>query len=244
MTAIVGLLFKFFHRLHRHHWFGAPLDRWLSVLIISIAGLMTIRWLPGGITGIVVCGVLVLILFMLQTWAARNSYVVFRNEAAPVRQMLGAPMLQPMDKLPVRATGLFEVEGKERAFTELQAYLRSFETREHVVMALVPPSIAFLLGRWPDHEIGMWYIFFKNTDLRRIIPGSLWFGRRKRLALRLHAEQQLTSPPTPLDVWGGYRSGKPKIKTRQQTVYLTFDSEDVRQRVLKDLAADAIALVP
>jgi len=139
----------------------------------------------------------------------------------------------------LRATGQFEVEGKEQDFTELQAYFRTFATREHAVMAIVPPSQLLLFANWPDHEIGMWYIFFKNTDLRRIEPGKLYFGSRPRPALRLSLEQEVLPETSPLDVWGGYRSGQPKIKKVKRTIYLSFDTAEERQRVLADLMADA-----
>jgi hypothetical protein len=53
-------------------------------------------------------------------------------------------------------------------------------------------------------------------------------------------EQELEPESSPLDVWGGYRSGKKrKIKTRRQVIYLSFESEDERQVILADLVADA-----
>ena len=240
MMRIVGLALELNHQLRKHQWMGIPLDRWIAILLVLLAGLMAIRWLPGGQRGIVVCGVLLLLILVVQSWAARQNYVAFRLEAGPVRHDPSAPMLEPMDKRLLRATGLFEVEGKEQRYTELLAYFRSFETREHAVMAIVPPSAFLLFGRWPGHELGMWYMFFKNRELRRIEPGLLYFGTKCRLALRLDVEQELQPETSPLDVWGGYRSGKKRrIKTRRQVIYLTFDNEDERRLVLADLVADA-----
>jgi len=241
---LVGLFLKGVHQLHRHHWAGAPLDRWIAVLLVIVAGLMTIRWLPGGLRGVAVCGGLVLLLFLVQSWAERRLYLVFRRDGQPAGQRPGAPILNPMDKLLVRASGLFEVEGKEQTFTELQAYFRSFETREHAVMAIVPPSNFLALGNWPDHEIGMWYMFFANKELRQIEPGRVCFGARERPALRIEVERELPVESSPLDVWGGYRTARrrAKPKTRRATIYLSFDSDDSRQRILDDLAADAAAL--
>lgn len=239
---MLGYLLQVSHHLHKHEWSAAPLDRWIAVMLVILAGLMATRWLPGGVTGVATCGVLLLALWLFQSWAGRRYYILFRQEPPPARHTPGSPILDPMDKLLIRATGLFEVEGKEQTFSELQAYFRSFETREHAVMALAPPSSFLLLGGWPDHEIGMWYMFFKNQDLRRIDPGTLRFGARERPALRLQIEQEIPQETSPLDVWGGYRSGKPRRKLRRSTIYLSFDTPEDRQRVLANLTADAKSL--
>ncbi|HRX03893.1 MAG TPA: hypothetical protein P5148_12160, partial [Anaerolineae bacterium] len=52
-------------------------------------------------------------------------------------------------------------------------------------------------------------------------------------------------PPTtsPLDVWGGYRSGgRTKPKYEDATIFLSFDSPEDRAIVFDDLTADAVAL--
>ena len=109
-------------------------------------------------------------------------------------------------------------------------------------MAIAPPSLFLAIGRWPDHEIGMWYMFFKNSELRQVQPGHLCFGTRERLALQLQLERTVLPETSPLDVWGGYRSGKTKPKTRRHTIYLSFDTPEDRQTVMDDLLADASSL--
>lgn len=239
---IVGRLLKISHHLHRHLWAGAPLDRWLALGLAFIAALIALHLLPGGLAGAAaIVGFLVLFL-LWQSWASHHNYVAFRKERRPILLAPQPVMLRPEDRVPVRATGLFEVEGKEQSFTELQAFFRTFETREHAVMAIVPPSTVLWLGKWPADELGMWYIFFKNTELRRVEAGHLYFGSTRRPALRLRVEQTLPLPTSPLEVWGGYPLGKPKPKKRRQTMYLSFATEEDRQRVLADLLADATHL--
>lgn len=236
---LIGILFKASYLFRRHQWSGLSLDRWLALLLVLLAGLMAIRLLPGGAAGVLACAALVLLLLALQTWAGQRDYLAFRPRSASAQSSAPPMQLDPADKLAVRATGLFEVEGKEQAFSELQAYFRSFQSREHAVMAIVPPSRLLLIGQWPQADIGMWYIFFKNGELRRIELGDSYFGRRPRPALRLAVEQEIAAPNSPLEVWGIPRQDKPKPKVRRQTVYLSFDGAEARDRVLADLLVDA-----
>lgn len=236
---LVALLFKASYQLRHHEWAGVPLDRMAMLLLLIVAGLIAVGLLPGRLAGVVGCGVLLLAMIVVTDLATRRRFVVFEQESQGVQRPLQAPRLQPMDKLLLRATGLFEVEGKEARFTDLLAYYRSFQTREHAVMAIVPPSKALLIGRWPDDQIGMWYIFFKSKEIQRIQPGQLSFGWQTRPALLVAVEQIIPAPTSPLDVWGGYRSGNQKPKVRKQIFYLTFDSPSDRQTVLNDLLADA-----
>ncbi len=237
--AILGILFKASYQLRRHLWAGLALDRWLAVLLLVGVGLMAIGLLPGGVVGIVAGVSLLVLLWMLPVWAARRNYVAFRPDHHGQQPALQPTPLSPNDKLPVRASGLFEVQGKEQVFTELQAYLRSFQTREHAVMAIVPPSRLLLIGQWPQADIGMWYIFFKNTELRRIEPGASYFGHRPRPALRLSVEQTLPPKRSPLEAWGLVQSDKPKPRLRQQVIHLSFENVEDRNRMLSNLLFDA-----
>lgn len=238
--SISALLFKASYQLRHHEWAGVALDRWVMLLLLIAAGLFAIGLLPGRLAGVAGCGIALLALIAIVSLAARRQFVVFRQDATAGHGDSQAPTLQPMDKLLVRATGLFEVEGKEARFTDLQAYFRSFQTREHAVMAIVPPSKVLLVGRWPDDQVGMWYIFFKPQEILRIQPGRLAFGWQTRPALSIDVEQVTPPPTSPLDVWGGYRSGKQKPKIRRQTIYLSFDTLTGRQTILEDLVADAL----
>ncbi|MEZ4770740.1 MAG: hypothetical protein R2844_20265 [Caldilineales bacterium] len=240
---LTGRLFWISYQVSRHHWMGAPMDRWGMVGLIILAGLFAIRWLPGGAAGVAVCGLLLAALLLLRSLASRRFYVIFEAEGGSVGRRADAVMLDPSDKLMLRATGRFEVEGKNQEFTELLAYFRSFETREHAVMAICPPSRFLEVGGWPDHEIGMWYMFFKHNEIRQILPGALAFGRSHRPALRIDVRREIPQETSPLDVWGGYRTGKrAKPKYEDATLYLSFNSPEDRACVLADLVADASAL--
>lgn len=163
----------------------------------------------------------------LRTWAARRQYLLFEPE--PDLPLPVAQALAPEDKLLIRATGRFEVEGKSHFFADLLAYWRSFATREHAVMAIIHESRFLLLGTVPEHEIGMWYIFFRPEDIVAITPGQLTFGAAVRPALCVTYNIVPTAPP-------GKNQRKKPIR---DTAYLIFDDEAARAAVWADLKSDA-----
>lgn len=234
-------LFKTFYMLRRYHVVGAPLERWITVLLLIAAGLIAVGLLPGGMTSALLCLALLLALLIGRRLAERRQYVHFRPQRLAAQAAADAAPLSPAAKLPLRATGLFEVEGKAQRFSELPATYRSFSTREHALLAAVAPSRHLAgLAQWPAHEIGMWYIFIKSSELRQVQPGLLRFGRAGRPALRLLVEQAQPPKTSLLDAWGlQWGSDQPKPNARQQTIYLSFDNEAERERVLADLLADA-----
>jgi hypothetical protein len=242
MHAALGSLYKASYQLHRHEWGGAPLDRWLAVGLVILAGLFAVGLVPGGLAGVILCAVLLVALLLVQTVAGRTDYVLFHPDGSPALLDPSAPTLSPADKLPLNATGPFEVEDKQQDFTEVPAYYRSFQTREHAVMALVPPSRLILMASRPKAEIGMWYMFFKNQELRRIEPGTLRFGSQQRPALRLEVEKPIAARTTAADVFGLTRGGNSSPKTRRHVLHLSFDTSAECQKVLADLTADASAL--
>ncbi len=240
--TMLGVPYKASYQLNRHEWAGWPLDRWLVVGLVILAGLMATGILPGGLTGAILCAVALVALLGLRGIAGRTNHVLFRPAGAPAAHDPAAARMDPADKLALHATGEFEVEDRQRDFTELSAYYRSFQTREHAVMALVPPARLLLLAGRPEHEVGMWYMFFTNRQLRRIEPGTLRFGSRERPALRLEVERPIPAKTTTADVFGIKRSDRAKAKTQRQTLYLSFDTPADCQKVLSDLVADAPGL--
>jgi hypothetical protein len=85
--------------------------------------------------------------------------------------------LRPGDKVQMRATGRFAVNGQAHDFADLLAYWRTFASREHAVMAIQHDSHWLLLGTMPEELVGMWYIFFAPEAVRNLTPGRLTFGQ-------------------------------------------------------------------
>jgi hypothetical protein len=215
MTGFLKVVYRLCYRMRSHHWSGWPLDYWLLLLIVLLAGVVSLRWIPGA-PGLVYLLALVVVVFWLVTLLAmRHKYVIFALEPDS-RAGAMATALLPTDKVELRATGRFEVEGREQHFTEIVAYFRTFATREHTVMAIVPPSRFLLLGSRPDGQEGMWYIFFHPHHITAVEPGILWFGVVDRPALRVSC----------------------RTEEGEEMVYLSFDDADSRRRVLADLRHD------
>ena len=95
----------------------------------------------------------------------------------------------------MRATGYFEVEGKVHFFAHILAYWRTFATREHAIMAIVPASNFLWFGSVPDTDVGMWYIFFRPEVIREVCGGELYFGDRSSPALCLTYHRPETVSP-------------------------------------------------
>ena len=135
--------------------------------------------------------------------------------------------MAPADKVSVRATGRFQVEGKTQFHADLLAYWRTFASREHAMMAIAHQERFLLLGATPAENVGMWYIFVRAETVEEVTPGQLAFGSRHGPALRV--AYRFTPP-------AGDRRRQPR--SSRETVYLAFEDEPVRQRVWADLLAD------
>lgn len=212
---MVGWLLQVAYKLNRHRWGEVPLALvWVGFLaLLALAAwwgwLGLPRWVALPLAGLA-AAVLVLAL------AGRLSgYVRFQKGALPPPAEPPDPLV-PTDKIAHRASGWFEVEGKRRYLVEVPAWFRTFETREHAVMAYVAPS-RFFPGHWPEHEVGMWYIFFLPEQILRVEGGWVHFGTRPRPGLRVE-----------------YRN-----EDRTEVVLLSFDAEADRQRIYADLMQDA-----
>lgn len=218
----------FLYKLHRHHWNGLPLSRWVIFWLLVGAGLFWLGWLPTDPAWdrpLALLGVLMAAaLFGAGVIARRKHYVHFHPHPEPNLEV--AP-LSAQDKIPVWASGRFGVESKLRQFTWLQGYYRSFATREHAVMCLSSPSRFLLFGRWPEQHLGMWYIFIQPADVRRVRFGQVRLGRRGGPGLAI--DHLLHLPKR-----GRFRPAR----TLKETTYLVCDNAEDAARLLADLQVD------
>jgi hypothetical protein len=229
-----GLLYQFVYSLERHRLFNVRLRHWLvfSCFILP-AAVWSKLWKTNLVTAVLIT-LAALSLLVAIWWAGRQRYVRFvehghnpgatpgpgevgiNREAGPG---LSAVQLPAMGKVRVRATGFFEVSGMRRYLVDTPAEYTTFETREHCVMARVPLSRFLLLATSSPVEVGWWYTFFQPNGIRAMQRGWLYFGLRPRPAVRL----QIALPDN----------------SREETLHLSFDDEDVRRMVLADLRLDA-----
>lgn len=221
----------------RAYYFGEwPLDSWAALAPLAAAAILLLRWLWRGMPPLaawrwLILGLLLILavaLLGVRSWAARRDYVVFQP-AVDLHPPAGAA-LDPAAKLLHRATGWFEVQGKGRFFADLPAFWRTFETREHAIMAIVHDARFLVVGELPERDVGMWYIFFQPPDLTGVTPGQLIFGSAARPALRLDYRIVPTAPRRP--------GRRPSQRPLPHTVYLAFDHDSARNAVWADLLAD------
>jgi hypothetical protein len=219
-----------------HRLAGLALDTWLVLLAWGAALLMLLyNWRALGPVDLALMALLLLAgaaVLWLRGWAARRDYVIFTPAAGVTAPTSAA--LDPDHKLLLRATGLFEVEGKSHFFADMTAYWRSFATREHAVMGILSASRVLGAATLPHRYAGMWYIFFQPEMQRTVQAGALAFGRAVRPALRV-VYQCLPDD-------GGrtlvQRLRRQPAEGRRATVYLAFDDEASRSAVWADLLSD------
>ena len=226
-------IFKLAYQLRLHRVGGWALDRWAVTLAWGASVFILTRWMWRGQPVLpawhwLILALLVLsgaVVVVLRGWAARRSYVVFSPEpglAPPAH----AP-LTPEDKIPLRATGRFDVQSRERLFADLPAYWRTYASREHAVLAIQHPTRFLCLSHSRDEDAGMWYAFIPPAAIARVTPGKLRYGRQVSPGLRVVYRRQ---PPA--------RDGKRPPKAVVATIYLAFEDEASRARVWADLVAD------
>jgi hypothetical protein len=222
-----GLIYQFVYNLERHRLFNIRLRRWLIFWCLVLALTMWLKfWQASKLTATLVTGGAVAVLIVIW-WAGRQRYVRFvarvpnLTPTVPLaveegaNQVANRQPLPTMSKIRVRATGFFEVSGKQRYLVETPSDYTAFETREHCVMARIPHSRFLLLGQSNQDEVGWWYVFFQPDMIRSLETGWLHYGARPRLALRLEIALADDSP--------------------NEILYLSFDEEATHWLVLDDL---------
>ncbi len=234
-------MLKLAYRLRYHYWGYWSLEGWLTGLGLAGAVLALARRLPEYLAGGSLAlwalpalpVALALAVKLYARWAAAATYLIFTPESGVTAPVPHA--LLPADKVLIRASGRFEVQGKSHFFAGLLAYWRTFASREHAVMAIVHPSRFLLFGTMPERDQGLWYIFFCPDKMLALRPGRITFGRDQQLALQVTYQ-----PPRPPSPPSRRRNARPRPRPLPppETVYLTFDDEASRAQVWADLLAD------
>jgi hypothetical protein len=218
--AFLGLILKSSYRLSRLRLWGQPLNRWLFLL--SLLGILAVAvdLVESGPATDVVVTLACLSLMLALLWAGRTRHLIFRRAEHPSSSasVANVPQLAPEEKVPVRASGHFEVSGMRRYFVEATAYFETVETREHILIAWIPRSSLLGLAASLREEVGLWYVFFMPATIKEIEVGKVYSGLQPRPALKVVYRSESGS-------W--------------ETVYLSFDHHEQRETVLADLRCDA-----
>lgn len=217
MHALLGAYLRWLHDLDKHQWLETSLFAWLVSSLFLFAMVLGLAWGSLALSLVLVGGVVWL--FISRWWGRRHFYVHFVPTPSLPPTISQEP-LWPTDKLLLHVTGHLAVEGKEGDFSRLIAYYRTFETREHAIMARQTPS-RFLMGRVSPEVLGMWYLFVTPDELTDVVGGRLYFGTQPEPALRLHI-----------------RRLNEKGKPAEEVAYLSFAGEEDRARVWADLLID------
>jgi hypothetical protein len=213
-----GLLYQVAYALRHHRTFLVALDSWVLIITVAVPLLAALGRFPGPWSLAVTIAVAGAALTIALAAARQRGYIRFIPEPnQPAYEEPVAP-LEPEERVPIRATGTFAVSGMHRYRVEVSAAFTTFETREHALLAQVPHSHLLFLAWSPRGEVGWWYIFFRPEHIQEIVQGEIWFGLRRRPALKI--------------VFQAGPAGR-------ETVYLSFDDPQQRRRVLADLRRDA-----
>lgn len=220
MHRLIGRFYHLLYHLDNTFFFEVRMRTWLNWMLVMLAVLALLLGVPGRLF-LAGCFLGLILIFSLASRYARRRYYIHFTPEIHEPPEDPPPPLWPQDKLLHHASGHFEVEGKEADWTRLPAYYRTFETREHAIMARLTPTRFLKLGEFPPQHLGMWYRFIAPENLLEVTPGRIYFGGGEEPGLRLR-----------------YRRFTEKGKPLEDTCFLHFDSEEDRARVLADLLLD------
>ncbi len=220
MKVLSGILYS----LRRHKLGAFSLLHWLSIICLGLAALITTAqfeihrfWSSPFL-------LLSVAIPVLDGLAARGNYVSF----TPVHQDLEVTRLSPQTQLSVRATGLFEVEGRFRRHTWLEASYRTFPSREHAVIAVCQPSTLLRVAHSSVLDNGMWYIFCQPSSIRKVQVGHVQFGQLLKPAVAFAHVLELP-----------VRLRRNRTRLRETIVYLSFEKTADALVVASDLLAES-----
>ena len=206
--------------LTRQQLWAIPLIRWLAggMFVLGVVWGLG-RW-PGGWWVTLAWFSAALLLLFARRLAARSHFIRFLPQPLPAPS---PARLAAAVKLPVYVTGHLSVEGRQRAFTCLPGFYRTFATREHALICQLRSGRLLSVGAFPDDEPGLWYAFFTPPQIVRISPGVVAYGQRSLPALAVT-----------------YDTVDQKER-RRTTLFLSFPNPPDRLTVLADLLADQTA---
>jgi len=221
MHKLIGSYYRLLYNLDNHYFVEVRLRTWLNWALVILTVLALLGRFPGSYAAAIFFLLIIAFLSLSSRYARGRYYIHFVPEKNPGPSGDPPAPLWPEDKLLIHASGHFVVEGQEGDWTHLIAYYRTFETREHGIMARLTPTQFLKIGRLNPETLGMWYIFISPENLLAVTPGRIYFGGEAEPGLRMR-----------------YRRFNEKGHPLEDIAFLHFDSEADRHRARADLLLD------
>ena len=219
----------FLYNISRHTFSDIVLSRWLSLLLLLIGvvwyvGQLPLRWIMPTL-----CLFAIIVLVGAIHYWRKRDFVRFIEGALPT---VSPEILLYEEKIPIHVTGYLTVENRGERYTWVPGFYRSFATREHALLCMVPDRQyirigRWSIGRWPFEQVGMWYAFFSAADITQIRWGQLRFDHSSRPALAI--DHTVIVPA---------RNRIQREKTITETLYIVCQQEEQAKRILADLQYD------
>ena len=221
--ANLSRMYALAHGLERRSLLGVRLGswaRWLPIIALLVGWVLD--WPPA----VMIALLLVALWINYSLWRARrdnyNRFVPGQSAAGGVPIHAALP---PNERLPILATGLFSVSGRESRLLLRPAKYWRVPLGDHVVMAEEEPG-KFL------------YQFFDAQSLQELREGLLLFGRQPRATL---AVSFLARWGPEYTRFGPYQEaghdGLPP--PRRVTVYLSAEDDATRRLIRDTIVKDA-----
>jgi hypothetical protein len=211
------------HSLNRHTFLGIRLStmtRWLPLILLLIG------WRTGWAGGFLIILAVVTLWIHYSLWRAkRDNYLRFVADGQSMMASETNESLPPNQKVPITASGLFSVTGRENRLLHRPANYWYVPLGEHIVMA---EEIA---GKYL-------YQFFNPKSLQEIRRGWLLHGSSPILSLEVSF----------LSKWGPeytrfgqlYESGQDdESAPKLVTIYLSSSDEEVREAIGQTIVREA-----
>ncbi len=171
------------YQLHRHHFLGWPLLRWLILLLVIFGLLAAVHLLPGGSAASAITLSTALLLYASFVRARRRLFVRFHPEREARTAPETARDLPTGATIPLYVTGLLSVGKREQIVVHAPGSLEQFRSGERAISALVRPSRLLFVGALPARCEGMWYTFVRPDGVEAVESGSMDVKGRRWPAL-------------------------------------------------------------
>ncbi|MFQ6014484.1 MAG: hypothetical protein ACE5NP_03465 [Anaerolineae bacterium] len=208
-----GFLVKAGYILSRLRFMAIPVPLLLPTATFIVLSLFLAGSRSGLMIVLLVGGLIGLALLLLSRLA---KYIIFHPQELSSPSLLSPSSIE--EKISMKATGYFEVEGKRRYFADLPALFTTTGLGDHIIVVRVIRRRFPLVSYNQEEEEGLWYIFLDRGSWQQVQTGQSYFGFRGRPGIRF------------------VHTGS---KGKRETVYLSFATSAEQKKVVARLSQTA-----